>query len=151
MRKAAPFIAILVTLAVAYGFDRWLESARNIATATISVVAYQWAVLGANLVFALCILGLAWLVLDGRGQNRWPAILCFAVGLLICFLPTPPFWGLGPQVPARMAPLLMASPHSLVGHAAAFMVVIGLAGLLIPVPQKDTDPAKPVSQPDLLP
>jgi hypothetical protein len=132
MRKMPPWLAVVVTLVAAYMLDRWLESARGMATARMGVSSFQWFMMAAGLVFAGCVLVTAWLLFTQRGQHRGLALLCVILGLVILILPTPPFCSLGMRLPGLLVPLLRASPYSFFGHAGAFLTVLGLAALLVP-------------------
>ncbi len=133
MNPLSPLAGLVLTLAFAYGVDRWLVSARNAAQAWLSVTAYQWAMSLANVLFAAFALGLAWLALrQPAGARRAWAMLFLVVGVLVIVLPAPPFWSFGPNVPLSLLYVVQASPHSFFGMAGAFLAVIGLAGLLLP-------------------
>lgn len=131
MRRIAPWLGILATLALAYGFDRLLEGARNTVQARVDVATYQWLLVGTNLVFAACILGLAWSMFSQGGRRRWVAAVCLVAGLALVLVPAPPFWSLGATIPERAFPVLQASPFSFFGKASAFLAVIGAAGLVV--------------------
>jgi hypothetical protein len=139
VNSLSPLGGLILTLALAYGFDRWLASARNAVQARVSVTAYQWAVSLANLLFAVCALGLAWLALrqPGNARRAWAALF-LAIGVIVIVLPAPPLWSLGPNVPVSLLYVVQASPHSFFGMAGAFLAVIGLAGLFLP---RTTGPA----------
>ncbi len=133
MNGLSPLAGLAITLGLAYGFDRWLAYARNAAAARVSVTAYQWTVSLANVLFAACALGLAWLALrqPGNARRAWAALLLM-IGALVIVLPAPPLWSFGPNVPLSLLYVVQASPHSFFGMAGAFLTVIGLAGLLLP-------------------
>ncbi len=133
MNQLSPLAGLVAILALAYGFDRWLVSARNAAQALISVTVYQWAVSLANVLFAACALGLAWLALrqPGSARRAWAALF-LVIGAIVIVLPAPPFWSLGPNVPLSLLYVVQASPHSFFGMAGACLAVIGLAGLFLP-------------------
>ncbi len=132
--KKSPWLAALVLLVVAYALDRWLESARGVTGAGMGVSSFQWLIMLANLAFAACALWLAWLLFTDRERHRGLAVVCVALGLAICLLPTPPFWTLGMRLPSLLVPVLRASPFSLFAHAGAFLTIVGLAALLVPAP-----------------
>jgi hypothetical protein len=141
MRRFPPLLGMLLMLSLSYGLDRMIAGARNAATARLSVAGYQWLVLFANLAFAAGILGVAWLLLTNAGRNRWQAAVFLIVGLAITLLPTPPFWTIGADFSGALFPILQASPHSLFGQAGAFLAVLGLAAILLPVPSGDRSAA----------
>ncbi|HEX9118189.1 MAG TPA: hypothetical protein VGA61_19150 [Anaerolineae bacterium] len=131
MRKIAPLLTLVLTLAVAYGCDRLLGEARSLAVAHVSVPIFQWLLVLTNLVFAACILGLAWLALVRPGRSRGAAALFMLVGLLLLLLPAPPFWSITAGAPGNAYAILQASPYSFFGKASAFATVIGAAGLIV--------------------
>jgi hypothetical protein len=134
MRRFPPVLGMLLLLVLAYVLDRMIEGARNAATARLSVAGYQWLVLFANLMFAAGVLGVGWLLQGDRGRSRWQAALFLIVGLAIILLPTPPFWLVGADFSGPLFSVLQASPHSLFGEAGAFLTVMGLAAILLPLP-----------------
>jgi hypothetical protein len=140
MRKIPPWLAVVVTLLVAYVLDRWLESARGMATARMGVSSFQWFIMAADLIFAACVLVTAWLLFTQRSRHRGLALLCIVLGLAILILPTPPFWDLAMRLPGLLVPLLRASPYSFFGHAGAFLTVLGLAALLVPAASRAGQP-----------
>ncbi len=133
MQQLSPLAGLVLTLGLAYGFDRFLAYARNAAAARVSVTAYLWTVSLANVLVAACALGLAWFALRRPAQIRraWAALFV-VIGVIVIALPAPPFWSFGPNVPPSLLYVVQASPHSFFGMAGAFLAVIGLAGLLLP-------------------
>lgn len=137
--NAASWLAPPVTVLVAVGLDRWLDTLREEASATFNFAPAAWGALGANLVVAALLLLVAWLVTFRGGRTRGPATLCLILGFLLAVYPW--FFVLVPlDIPSLPAlpflqdlrAMMASSLSSRSLMASAFLVLAGLAGLVFP-------------------
>ena len=130
MAEAISLAGMVAAFALAYGCDRWIESLRAEATRNFTIASFLWQAGLANLLLAAALLLLAWYVLVRVIGIKWvPAVLLLA-GLAVTFL-----MAIEMSVAATLPPLGIAeflTPNSHVLFAAAFVAVIGLAGLVLP-------------------
>jgi hypothetical protein len=120
-----PLIGLVITLAVAYGFDRWMDT-RELA---------GWVVGLSNLLLSGLLLALWWLMNLEDARSRLVAVVFLLIGLLLTFGPSL-LPDLRLQLPFSLAFLM--EHNALMCYAGGFVAVMGLVGLF-PVRRKRFD------------
>lgn len=130
---------ILVTLVVAYSFDRLLESLQQTFAKPFDPFAWGQSLFLTviiHLLFAALLLLLAWYVLFKNERNGVVSTVFLVIGGLLLFDLT--FFGFLPTsiLPAGefrnvLMALFFLSSKSLLFQASAFISVIGIAGLVL--------------------
>lgn len=105
------------TLALAYGFDRWIESLRVAASRTpVRALWPLWPSSAANLVLAGCLVTLVWFVICRSMRSKLVASIFVVVGLLAVLLSS---------TIGAMVPLFRT------GYTGAFILAIGILSLML--------------------
>ncbi len=132
MNRLIVGMGMICVLVIAYASDRVRDLLRRIAGETFSssvILQSLWIAAAANLILAACILALAWLVCIKSPRNGWVVTLFLAVGLFL--LLSPIFSILLAPIIRWPLPFGFPPPDTLLFHAAAFVVVIGIANLIL--------------------
>ena len=115
--ESISLVGMAGTLALAYGFDRWLESLRVAASRTIVRPLWPlWPSSAANLVLAGCLVTLSWFVTCRSGRSKLVASIFVVVGLLVMLLS----FTIGSMVPLFRT-----------GYTGAFILAIGILSLML--------------------
>ncbi|MCK7522546.1 MAG: hypothetical protein MZV64_35120 [Ignavibacteriales bacterium] len=123
-------LGLAATFAIAYGFDRWSELLRRQASATFAPTSYYWFFSISNLIFAGLMLVLAWFVCFRANKTRVIPVIFMIVGLFATFVFAVDVSILAPDSHYMITPFPLM-PNTRVAHVAAFITVIGFAGLLL--------------------
>jgi hypothetical protein len=122
--RTAVVLALLTVLILAFGMDVLRVSLRAYRAATFSTASSVWWNTGINLVFALSMLWLAWLLIIKNRDDRVSGMIFFIVGLLV-FLS--PLFYLVDILPLGLPyKYLFVSPESLFALSGAIVLLIGL-------------------------
>jgi hypothetical protein len=131
MNKLVSIVAMVVTLMLAWGFDRLLEWSRQTAAKTFDPIPGLWLAGVFNVALAGVVLMVAWLTLMKSQRSLLVSVVFLAIGLLtLVSLPLMQLFSFMPSfLSDLLSPFLPPSPNSLLFHAAAFIAVIGVLGL----------------------
>ncbi len=127
MKRIIRIITMVVTLAFAYGFDRWLAAARQSRPQGPRLLPQLWINSAVTLVMAGILLALAWYILVRSERDKITSWIFLVIGFLMAFL-NPLQFTFGSVLLPRSLRDIMAG--ALVVQAGAFFAVIGIAGLL---------------------
>lgn len=140
-RDVISIVAMLATLAAAYGIDRLTKQLNLVIKTTLSIhpSLVMWAILVTQVLFATTIVLLAWFTLKRGELGRITPAVFIATGLLILLTATPTFWTSWANVPGdwfirelfAKGPLYNLSPAGRLAEAAAFILVIGVLRVLL--------------------
>jgi hypothetical protein len=121
---------MLVTFSIAHSLDRWIEGLRADAAQSFDFLPVAANLAVANLILAVCLIVLAWLV--SQRPTTWLIGLIYIVaGLLVTLGPAVAL--ARPALRPSLAVFATVSPISRVEIAAAFIAVIGVYGVLMSV------------------
>jgi hypothetical protein len=123
-------LGLAVTFALAYGFDKWAILLRRQARETFSSEFYYWFLSISNLIFAGLMLVLAWFVCFRANKTRVIPVIFMIVGLFATFVFAVDVSILAPYSHYMITPFFLV-PNTRVAHVAAFITVIGFAGLVL--------------------
>jgi hypothetical protein len=123
------FLAMLGTLALAYGLDLVVMSTRPSVAGTTSPNTYMWALAGARVVLAGAILLLTYTTYPMPRQTRALSLSFLVIGLLLLVTQIPPFLGLYDVLPQWLFPIYRLRTDSAFTFAATYVAVLGLFGL----------------------
>jgi hypothetical protein len=137
MKQALSLLGLVGTLALAFGFDRWLDYLRIDAARTFDVTPNLWAGSLGQLLVAGTLLALAWYMMCHRPKSNSVALVFLVAGLVMTLFP--PIYGevlermLSPQdttiLPLSFS-LVYLSPGRLLSFAGAAIAAIGVVTLL---------------------
>ena len=137
MWRLDPIIGMLGTMFIAYGLDRWILSARERGIRTLSPMPYLLTAIISDLVLAVLLLGLAWLVLFREKRSKFVAVSIFSIGLGMTILPVllaqiPGVFSFlfTPELRVLRVTLIYSAPTSHLSSASAFISMTGLLGLV---------------------
>jgi hypothetical protein len=137
MWRLDPFIGTFGTLLVAYGMDRWILSARERGIRSLTPAPYLLTSIAADLILAVLLLGLAWLILFRDKRSKVVAFSLFAIGLGLALLPVvlaliPGAFAFlfSPEFRVLRVTLIYSAPNSHLISASAFVSMTGLLGLV---------------------
>lgn len=127
-------IALPVAIGATYGLDRWQNAIRESANETLDVLSILRTTPAVNLLYAVALLALFWLIT--RGPDRWVGAVYLVVGLVMLFYPLLRLSTLANLTPS-IKNLLPFSPDLFnpvrgVSLAGAFITASGLWGLIRP-------------------
>ena len=131
---------MILTLALAWGLDMWVNLLRKQALVGFRFTPYVWGIAAANLVMAGLWVYLAWVMLSRMQGSRWVSAVFFVVGLLVTIfvalqLTVPESWrGLLFFEGTRMFRLMVMGTIGLTSRftlSAAFICMLGVAGFLV--------------------
>ncbi len=128
MTNAMALIGLVIVFILAYGFDLWIAALQRTATTTFAIAPFLWLSSIANLILAGVLLLLAWFVNMRAANRRLIAVIFVIVGLLVTFASALTFTTLSTLPPLGIAEFL--TPNSRVSFVAAFIVVVGIGGLI---------------------
>ncbi len=142
MWRLDPFIGTFGTMLIAYGLDRWILSARERGARMLTPTPYLLTSIAADLILAVFLLGLAWLILFRDNRSKVVAFFVFVIGLGFTLFPVvladiPDVFGFlfTPEFRFLRVTLIYSAPNSHLISASAFISMTGLLGL---VPFKKT-------------
>ncbi len=137
MWRLDPIIGMFGTMLVAYGLDRWILSARERGIRTLTPAPYLLSTITADLILAVLLLGLAWLILYRDKRSKVVAFCLFSIGLGITMFPVALSYVPGlfaflftPEFRALRVTLIYSAPNSHLISASAFISMTGLLGLV---------------------
>lgn len=132
MNRLISIIGMIGVLVIAYASDRVRDGLREAVGRTfdLSLVRLSlWVAAAVNLILAACILALAWFVCLRSPKSRGVATLFLMVGLFLLLSPSLSNL-LGPIIRGPL-PFSSLPLEARLFHAAAFVVVIGIANLIL--------------------
>jgi hypothetical protein len=137
MWRLDPFIGTFGTMLIAYGLDRWILSARERGARMLTPTPYLLTSIAADLILAVFLLGLAWLILFRDNRSKIVAFIVFMIGLGFALFPVvlaeiPAGFGFlsTPQFRFLRVTLIYSAPTSHLITASTFISVTGLLGLV---------------------
>ncbi len=127
--QIVPLAGMVIALLLAFGLDRVILLLREEnARALTAGYALLWTYVLANLVLAICLLMLFWIIAARGERSKLVAVIFLIVGIPVLFAPviyfTPAFAGL------NLTDYLL--PDTLLYQAGVFMAAIGLLSLILP-------------------
>ena len=133
LAKALSIVAMFVTLWVAHLLDQWLEHARQIRSQTFNTSPYLWSYAITNLVLALFVAVLIWLVFFKAGRSRVVGLIFLGFGLIFSLLPvlylTVP--ALSTSFPRLAHTMITFAPTTLFSKVSAIVFGIGILSLIL--------------------
>jgi hypothetical protein len=131
MSKTMSLTGLVCTFLAAYACDRWVESLRAEAFNTFNATGtFLWLAGVANILLAIALLLLAWHVLFRSDKSILISAVFMLVGLGVSFA-----CAIEVSIASTLPPLGIVeflTPNSHVLYVAAFAVVVGSAGLVLP-------------------
>jgi hypothetical protein len=130
MFELISFVGLLVTFALAYGCDRWVEALRTEATQSSAIASFLWQAGAANLLLGAALLLLAWFVNFRAIRSRLISSLYLLVGLAVTFAVA-----IEVSVVSTLPPLGVVeffTPNSHILYTGAFVAIIGIVGFILP-------------------
>ena len=132
-KRVLSFVGLVVTFAVAYGFQRLVTHMREQVGVTASGTLAKstlWVESIALVVLAAMLLLLAWYVLSRACRDIWVGAVFTVVGLVLTFLVAIE-WSLE-RIWLSDRVMNLAFPKFYGHYVAAFVAVIGIASLVVP-------------------
>jgi len=123
--KVIPLMGMAVTLAIAYGLDRWIEALERMVRRTFHAWPLEWVLSASNLLLAGSLLTLWWLVNLRSERGKFVSWVFLIVGLFLTF-GRYMVWGLG----LPLLRFLTLHRDSRLAYAGAFIAVIGMFSLI---------------------
>ena len=141
MLQVISITEMILTLALAWGLDLWVNLLRKNAAVGFNYAPYVLGIAVANLLVAGLWVYLAWGMLSRMPDSRWVSITYFFGGLLVTILvavqlTVPESWrGLLLFEETRMFRLMVMGVIGLTSRftlSAAFICILGVVGFLAP-------------------
>lgn len=124
MKKWIPYLGLVSTWMISYGLDYGVNRLQQNGVENFILIPYLWGNGVANLILAVLLLGLTWLVYIKYPLRRIAALIFAMIGLSVTFYPA-----LAASLPAAMQPK-NASELIRFSIASAFIGSLSIVGLL---------------------
>ncbi len=136
MRKVASLVGLAVVLAAAYGYDSWiLPPMRRAAGQTFDPAPALWVQMFADVVIALAVLGLVWLLFRWSPPSRLVGLVYLLAGAALVAA-----WPLAAAFKLEIPGFAQLNLYLALGEAGSTLVLvgpsvvaIGLARLVLPL------------------
>jgi hypothetical protein len=123
MSKIISFAGLLTTFVMAYASDHLIEVVRRRALVTFSFTPYLLLASVINILVAIILFLLTWYVVFRADKSALISSAFVLIGLVLTFVST--------LVPGLISDAAFMPPSHML-HVAAFAIVIGIAGFIIP-------------------